>query len=275
VFSGSILVLATVDCSTTTGSAQAAVQFDAQYGTAYWIALDGTPLDPAAAIEVGYVTASEVSNRILFYNNSSFDGNDPTANVNDDLAIATDKTALLPGQTAGFANYTSFSKGINGIMVDIAGLPGTPTLGDFAFKMGNNGTPGSWADAPTPSGLSIRAGAGLGGSDRITMTWLDNQIQKQWLQVTVKATGNTGLAADDVFYFGNAIGECGNDPANAIVNVTDVALTRANPRSPLTPAPVTFAYDYNRDGLVNVTDTAICRANQTSPLTVLFPLVAP
>ena len=70
-------------------------------------------------------------------------------------------------------------------------------------------------------------------------------------------------------------GECGNEAGNAIVNVIDVALTRANPRSPLSLAPITFPYDYNRDGLVNVTDTAICRANQTSPLTVLFPLIAP
>ena len=31
--------------------------------------------------------------------------------------------ALLPGGTASFANYTSFNRGLNGIMVDIAGLP--------------------------------------------------------------------------------------------------------------------------------------------------------
>ena len=61
----------------------------------------------------------------------SFDGNDPAANAADDAAIATDKTALLPGQTATFANYTSYSRGINGIMVDIAGLPGNVTANDF------------------------------------------------------------------------------------------------------------------------------------------------
>ena len=39
----------------------------------------------------------------------------------DDAAIATDKTALLPGETASLANYTSYSRGINGIMVDLIG----------------------------------------------------------------------------------------------------------------------------------------------------------
>ena len=50
---------------------------------------------------------------------------------------------------------------------------------------------------------------GTGGSDRVTIIWDDNAIEKQWLQVTVKATDNTGLVADDVFYFGNAVGEAG------------------------------------------------------------------
>ena len=60
--------------------------------------------------------ASSVVGRYIFYSNSKFDA------ASDDNAIATDKQALLPGQTATFANYTSYSQGINGIMVDIAGL---------------------------------------------------------------------------------------------------------------------------------------------------------
>ena len=53
--------------------------------------------------------------RQIFYNNSAFD--DPATGGSDDDAIATDKEALLPGETAGFANYTSYSRGINGIKV--------------------------------------------------------------------------------------------------------------------------------------------------------------
>ena len=53
----------------------------------------------------------------------------------DDAAIAPDKTALLPMQTARFANYTSFDKGINGIMVDIAGATDPASLGAADFRL--------------------------------------------------------------------------------------------------------------------------------------------
>ena len=48
------------------------------------------------------------------------------ANKFDDLAIA-DKEALLPGDDALFINYTSYSRGINGIMIDVEGLGAVPT----------------------------------------------------------------------------------------------------------------------------------------------------
>ncbi|MCK4624141.1 MAG: right-handed parallel beta-helix repeat-containing protein, partial [Phycisphaerae bacterium] len=147
---------------------------------------------------------SQVKGRHVFYNRCSFDGDNPAAGVADDGAIAPDKTALLPGGTATFANYTSYSRGINGIMVDIANLPGTPTKSDFVFKAGNDNTPAAWTTVPVPTSVTVRSGAGLGGSDRITIIWVNNAIQKQWLQVTVKATAATGLTAPDVFYFGNA-----------------------------------------------------------------------
>jgi hypothetical protein len=213
---------------------------------------------------------AELLGQSIFYNLSIFDSNDGGAAASDDNAIAPNKTALLPGRTATFANYTSYSKGINGIMVDIARLPGTPTAEDFNFKVGNNNSPSEWpAVATPPSSISFRPGDGIAGADRVTIIWPDNAIQKTWLQVTVRATPNTGLPEDAVFYFGNAIAECGNDPANAIVNVTDVVLTRANPRSPLNRAGIEFPYDHDRDGLVNVRDIAIARANQTSPVTAL------
>jgi hypothetical protein len=34
-----------------------------------------------------------------------------------------------------------------------------------------------------------------GGSDRIEITWPDNPIQKEWLEVIVNADTNTGLGA--------------------------------------------------------------------------------
>ncbi len=83
-----------------------------------------------------YSDPTQVVGRWVFYNNSAFDGNDAGLNAADDAARATDKVALLPGETATSANYTSYSRGINGLMVDIHRLDGTPTGRDFEFKVG-------------------------------------------------------------------------------------------------------------------------------------------
>src|SRR5205085_8898303 len=105
--------------------------------------------------------------------------NDPSANVTDDGAIATDKQALLPGETATFPNYTSYSKGINGIIVDVASLPsgGAVTAADFTFTIGNDDNPDAWSLAPAPNAILVRPGAGANGSTRIDITWADNAIQ--------------------------------------------------------------------------------------------------
>ncbi|MDY7010415.1 MAG: hypothetical protein SVV80_06635 [Planctomycetota bacterium] len=407
-------------------------------------------------------TKATVVGRHVFYNNSAFDGNNAAANADDDGAIATDKTALLPGQTATFANYTSFSRGINGVMVDISELPGTPTAADFAFKTGNpdppsaqtvldanfdsgtdsfsyiddtfrgtnnpayadgtrigsggysggalrvfvgavdnpyvtggmsggwsrtfnlpaegeatlsvrykltqsanydpdeysealvsvdgqlvgtdgdrlaritgdgNGgdpittgwqhaqmnlgtlsagdhtliigaynnqsnfpdestemliddvrviivaaSPSDWSDAPAPSSVTVRKGAGAEGSDRITIIWPDNAIRKQWLQVTVKSTSATGLALPDVFYFGNAIGETGNSASDATVKPTDEIGARNNPHTlggSEGPAGIEDVYDFNRDRKVGPTDEIIARSNGTNSTTALKLITAP
>ena len=204
---------------------------------------------------------SSVVGENVFYNDSAFDGNNPAANAADDAAIATDKTALLPGQTATFANYTSYSLGINGIMVDIAGLPGNVTASDFNFVVGNTNNPSNWAQVTVAPTVTVRWGAGVGGSARVELTWPNNTIENEWLQVTVLADADTGLTSNDTFYYGNAIGETGNSATNAQVNSLDLAAVEANPS---TQAGITNAYDFNRDGVVNTTDLESCKP--TSPL---------
>ena len=79
-------------------------------------------------------------------------------------AIAPDKTALLPGQVATFANYTIYDKGINGVMVDVANLPAVGvSAADFTFTAGTSSTPGSWAAVPVPSSVTVFRGVGVGG----------------------------------------------------------------------------------------------------------------
>src|SRR5205085_7301433 len=96
--------------------------------------------------------ASSVVGRHVYYNASSFDGGRRRAEAADDASVATDKVALLPGGRATAANYTSYRRGINGVMVDVAGLPTgvTLTAADFAFKVGNDSNAAAWVSAPPP-----------------------------------------------------------------------------------------------------------------------------
>jgi hypothetical protein len=249
--------------------------------------------------------APAVVGRYVFYNNSAFDGMTAGASDGDDYAIAPPpslydpaetgkqlgKQALLPGQTASLVNYTNYSRGINGIMVDIAGLAGRAvTAADFAFRVGNSSDTSQWSVAPAPLSVTVRRGAGAGGSDRVTIIWADDDpltsqrepgaISNQWLQVVVlsdSSGGSLGLADDDVFYFGNAIGETGDNPGDAKVNATDVLAVRNHPHLASNPAPIHDAYDLDRDGLVNSesADERIASSNQTNFLTALRLITAP
>ncbi|HUT09316.1 MAG TPA: SdrD B-like domain-containing protein, partial [Thermoguttaceae bacterium] len=157
----------------------------------------------------------------IFYNNSDWDLSGNNA------AIATNKWELLPGGVASFANYTSYEKGINGIMIDVVGLPDGASVGpeDFQFRVGGAGVgtedPGTWAllAAPAPT-ITVDpvpvSGTGRDGAtpyqdaDRIIITWPDGAIKNQWVQVTVLGGTDLGLAGPDVFYFGNQVAETGN-----------------------------------------------------------------
>ena len=148
--------------------------------------------------------------RHLFYNNSGFDGNNAAANSDDDAAITVDKIPLRPGETSSFANYSSFAHGINGMMIDIADLGKAPTWADwdeyFVVPRGNSNNLGSWAAAPAPIAVATRPGAGLNGSDRITLIWQDGAIRNQWLALTI-LPGLSGLTEPDEFYFGSSVGD--------------------------------------------------------------------
>jgi hypothetical protein len=216
--------------------------------------------------------------RHLFYNHSSFDGNNAAPTAADDDAIAADKSALLPGETAGVGNISTFTGGVNGLAVDIAGLPAdrTPDAADFVFQVGTSDTPAGWAAAPGPSTVTVRRGAGVAGSDRVTFTWPDGAIKNTWLQVTVKANADTGLAAPDVFYFGSLIGDTGDGKAGVDprVNALDLAGVK---RELGGTSPVTGSFDFNRDGHVNALDLAAVKQNLNRSLRLIVPpdLAAP
>ncbi len=213
-------------------------------------------------IYVGVPAHSTVAGIDLFYNQSKFDGNSGGVSTKDDKAIDTTKTAYLPGTGAAtFANLSGYADGINGIMVDLTtgGMHGSVTASDFVFKVGANNTPNLWAAAPAPTIVSLRAGAGTAGADRVELIWANNAIKDTWLEVTVLADANTGLTAPYTFFYGSMIGDTGaaNSPKLAIVNSSDESAIRDAPGT----ARVTNAFDVNKDGFVNSSDESAARAN--------------
>ncbi len=234
-----------------------------------------------------------IDGRYVFYNNSFFDSASTACNnlvgqtCNDNTAIATDKVALRPGQKGSPANYISYNKSINGIMIDIQGLPGVATPTDFMFKRGNTANSGTWVAAPAPISITTIPGGGDGGSDRIKIIWANNAIPNtNWLYVVVKSNasgGQLGLAADDIFYFGVAIGESLTPSATkAIVSSTDELDARHHPHNSLNRVPVATnsphpnapdaKYDYDKNSIVNSTDEIIARYNPTNSLNALLLL---
>ncbi len=252
--------------------------------TVSFVANDGALNSTPVVATISTRTAS-VAKQLLFYNQSGtstrYDHNDLAINSFDDLAIATDKTAYTwenPG-AATFANVSSYTKGINGIMVDIAGPHGTITAADFIFRVGNNNSPGLWTTANAPTSISVRAGAGVSGSDRVEIIWNTGAPFKQWLEVITLATDNTGLPQKagypagqaDAFFFGNAPGNTGTGDtgSNSLVNSLDEAAIRANNALVNANIPITNVYDVGRNASVNVVDESAARLNGTNPSTTL------
>ena len=212
-------------------------------------------------LEVTFVELPDaaVVGRHVYYNGSAFGD-----------AVATDKRALLPGETATFENLTGFDRGINGIVIDLADASNASaiTLDDFEFSVGLGDDPDSWVSIPggeLAESIDVLPAAGVDQSDRIVLT-LPDGLANTWLEVTVKATANTGLDEDDVFYFGNVVGETGGSDTNMLVNAADTIGVRDNPRGRWNPAGIGNPFDVNRDRAVDALDVVLVRNSATSPL---------
>src|SRR2546428_7075291 len=137
---------------------------------------------------------------------------------------------------------------------------------DFMLKVGNGGSVDAWGDAPAPVAITVRRGAGVDGSDRVTLVFADNVIENIWLRVTVLANERTGLARPDVFYFASLVGDAGDaapaggGPTRITVGARDLFSTRRG-YTGSAPAALTDVNDHNRDGKVNALDLALTRGN--------------
>jgi len=199
-----------------------------------------------------------VVERGLYYGGSTWDVGGTLGNE----ATAPDKQALRPGYRSMFANVSSYIRGINGMFLDVHGLQETPSAAVLEFRVGlSRAGLAHWAQAPSPTGLVVRKGAGAGGSDRIVLTCPDYSIRNTWLEARLLPSPRTGLATADVFYFASVIGETGDPSTELVVSATDV--TRARLAVGVTSVGRTSAFDVNRDGFVNSTDVILIRLNQT------------
>jgi hypothetical protein len=239
------------------------------------VTVTGTDEDGGSAAVTFTINALvNIATRGLFYNNAT--------GSSAQTSLGTDKVALLPNQASTFANYTNYSRGLNGVAVDVAGLPATTTpalmLSSLQFSVWNGIDAAGFVGLPPAAipSAAIVAGGGVGGSTRVNITFPDNTVQNTWLRVTVLANANTGLASNDVFYFGNVIGELntGNTATRLRVNSLDTSAVRSNQSPGANSASVTNIYDLNRDGRVNSLDTSVVRSNQQAS-GIVAPITAP
>src|SRR6185295_1015322 len=194
----------------------------------------------------------------------------------DDAAIASDKIGFNGTGKATFANMSTFSKGITGIIIDIKTGIGNHSLinrtsGDITFKLapttfvaGTYNQLSTWSAGavPSPANISVRLGAGVGGSDRMEITWAASvAVKNNWLEINLHSGGNSGLAADDVFYFGSPVGNSGlgDVTGQSRTDATDYNVATAGTLGLTTQ--IFQILDYDKDGQVNANDGNVASGN--------------
>jgi hypothetical protein len=225
-------------------------------------------------LDITNIRDAVIIDRRIFYHRSlsAVFGN---GSGNPNAAIDPSKFALLPGEQPSFANYSNYVKGLNGLIIDMSKLTPSVTVPDFAFATWNGiDSAGFVAVSATPV-ITLFPGGGSFGSDRVKIEFPDDAIRNTWLRVTVLANANTDLASNDVFYFGNAVGDfnVGNlsgPPVTVRTNASDTSAVRQNQSIGANSAAITNVYDINKDGRVNSADTSIVRQHQSGSLIRFF-----
>jgi hypothetical protein len=185
------------------------------------------------------------------------------------------KETTVP-QELGLENLINTVRGINGIGFDIQNLgnPGALNLSDFAFQVSPTGAfdaqsnaPTSWQSASSPSSIVVTEGS----PSRVLLIWDDaSAIKGRWLRVTVRASSNTGLVANEVYYVGHLLGETTGPAGNLYtVGFADITPIRsAIGQSVDAGSPV----DIDKNGTVAFTDISSMRSSIGSQLTnVIVP----
>jgi hypothetical protein len=220
-----------------------------------------------SATALANITAT-VFNRQVFYNNSGFETAAGNNTPNGVAAALSSSKILLQSttspQTTTFASVSNFSRGLNGAVLDIAGLTASSLVaGDFTFRIAPSGASGvqnpsaTWTSPsfiiPT---IAVTAGsATIPG--RVRLEWPDNAIQNTWLQIIVKANANTGLPVPQTFYIGHAMAEV-NGAAAYRVTGADLSLVQAGISNSI--VSVNDIRDVNKDRRITGADLSFVQA---------------
>ena len=205
-----------------------------------------------------------VVNSKVYYLRSSFDGSGV------DAALDTGKSLAKSGSEARpltFDNVINNTRGINGLVFDVAGLAATTlTASDIAFRMSPIGSfneaanpPSSWAAAPAPTNIVVTEGTSSTPA-RVRIEWADGAIVNRWLQIKILDNANTGLRSPQVYYLGHLLGETTGTLSGGsyVVQVADVLKIRPDVGS---PANVSNILDINKNGLIQVSDILAFRTD--------------
>lgn len=225
------------------------------------VTITGTDEDGGSSqIQFTFDALVAVVNSRVYYNGSSF------ADSGVNSALDPSKTVVKSGaipQELSFANLINTTRGINGLVLDVAGLTAASlTNSDFVFRMSPTGNfseaanpPSSWQAAPAPTLIDVTAGT-TNSPSRVRLEWPDNAIANRWLQIKILANPDTGLTNPQVLYVGHLLGETNGFVEGDAFRVrgTDIAPLVAL-IDPGVSVPVDNVFDINKDGRIRGTDS--------------------
>jgi len=197
----------------------------------------------------------------VFYRNSEFERLGGLLS-----AIDGSRSLLRAGSTSQVTtstNVTSYSRGINGVLLEVAGLEaGSLTTSDFIFRVAPPGafgavTPSTWPIAPDPESIEILPRSNDMPA-RVKIGWKDNAIENTWLQIIVLANSNTQLAERATYYVGHVLGDVDFSGPSYRITTIDVSLVQSAVANQLVGA--SEVRDVDKDRRVTTMDLALVRS---------------
>ncbi len=226
------------------------------------VTITGTDEDGGSSnISFDVTALVNVKSTNVYYKGSSFSSGGSNVNA----ALDTSKVIAKSGassQTLSYANLINTTRGINGLVFDVAGLGSGLTVADLRMRMSPTGLfneaanpPSGWVTAPAPSNVVPTPGNSTTPT-RLRVEWTDNAIANRWLQLTVLANATTGLLNPVTFYIGHLQGEVNGQIVGGGFFATTQDQTAV---LPLGTATVTSVRDLDKNGFVTTQDITAAR----------------